>query len=95
MKDLFKVTITQKLLETNCDDQKGSIGQEVTTTNYQWSDNERDAIGQSMAEYLNIGLDNPYPTLTRTILDITGTSLKVESSYKGVKQVVGLSFTAK
>ena len=95
MKHLFKVTITQKLLETNCDDQKGSIGQEVTTTNYQWSDNERDAIGQSMAEYLNIGLDNPDPTLTRTILEIKETSLKVESSYKGVKHVVGLSFTAK
>ena len=95
MKHLFKVTITQKLLETNCDDQKGSIGQEVTTTNDQWSDNERDAIGQSMAEYLNIGLDNPDPTLTRTILEIKETSLKVELSYKGVKQVVGLSFTAK
>ena len=95
MKHLIKVTITQKLLETNCDKYKSKVGQEVTTENYQWSDNERDAIGQAMAEYLNIGLDNPDPVSTRTLLEIKETSLKIETSYKGVRYVAGLSFTVK
>ena len=95
MKRLIKVIITQKFLETNCDKYKSEVGQEVTTENYQWSDNERDAIGQAMAEYLNIGLDNPDPVSTRTILEIKETSLKIETSYKGVRYVTGLSFTVK
>lgn len=95
MKRLIKITITQKLLETDSDSYKKEIGQEVTTENYQWSDNEKDAIGKAMAEYINIGLDIPNPASIRTLLEVKETSMKIESYYEGIRTVVGFSFIAK
>jgi hypothetical protein len=95
MKRLIKVTITQKLLETERDDCKGSIGQKVIITRYQWSDNERDAIGQSMAKYLNEMLLNTNHSLNEVLLEVKESYLKFEFyCIKGFKHVMGLSFTA-
>lgn len=95
MKHLIKITITQKLLETTSDSDKEDIGKEITTENYQWSDNKRDAIGKAMAEYLNIGLDNPYLDYTKEILEVKETSMKVKTTYDEFTCIVELRFIAK
>ena len=95
MKRLIKITVTQKLLEIDSDSYKEEIGKEVTTENYQWSDNERDAIGKAMAEYINIGLDNPDSVSKKTLLEINETSMKIGGYYGGIRTVVELSFIAK
>ena len=95
MKRLIKITVTQKLLEIDSDSYKGEIGKEVTTENYQWSDNKRDAIGKAMAEYINIGLDNPDSVSKKTLLERKETSMKIRGYYKGIRAVIGFSFIAK
>ena len=95
MKRLIKITVTQKLLEIDSDSYKGEIGKEVTTENYQWSDNKRDAIGKAMAEYLNIGLDNPHPTIKRSLLEVKETSMKIKFTDGETTNIVGFSFIAK
>ena len=95
MKRLIKITVTQKLLEIDSDSYKEEIGKEVITENYQWSDNKRDAIGKAMAEYINIGLDNPDSVSKKTLLEIKETSMKIGGYYGGIRTVVELSFIAK
>ena len=98
MKHLFIITITQKLLETNSDSYKENIGDEMITYNYQWSNNERNAIRKSMAdykEYLNIGLDNSSLTKKPSILEVKETSMKVKFTNKEITDIVEFSFLAK